>query len=114
MPAPYVTGAAILQAVAGSGTPSVNAADVAWADTCADAVEGAIATRLGDGAFTPSASQEDQLFAAAVLDGASLYASRKSPGGVVVAPDGSDIIRLNSDILRACERVLYPLNPGIG
>ena len=114
MPAPYGTGAAILQHVAGSGTPSVVAADVAWADICADAIEGTIATRLGDGAFTPSASQEAALVAAALQDGAALYVARKSPGGVVVAPDGGEIVRLNSDILRACERVLYPLNPGIG
>ena len=114
MAAPYVTGAAILQHVAGSGTPSADSDDVAWAGKCADAVEGAIAHRLEDGAFTPSASQEDMLIAAALQDGAALYVARKAPHGVLsISPDG-DVARLGSSILRACEQVLYPISPGIG
>jgi hypothetical protein len=111
---PYVTGAQNLQHVAGSGAPSTDADDVAWAGKCADAVEGAIAHRLGDGAFTPSASQSDMLEAAALQDGAALYVARKAPHGVLsVTPDG-DVARLGSSILRACESILYPINPGIG
>lgn len=113
MAAPYVTGAAILQHVAGSGTPSADTEDVAWAGLCADAVEGAIAHRLEDGAFTPSASQEDALIAAALQDASALYVARKSPHGVLsVGPDG-EVARLGSDILRACNAILYPISPGI-
>ena len=115
MAAPYVTGAEILQAVAGSGTPSVVAADVSWANTCAAAIEGAIAHRLEDGAFTPTASQEAMLQAAAVLDGAALYVSRKAPHGVLsVDASTGEVARLGSALLRECEQVLYPINPGIG
>lgn len=114
MPAPYVTGADILQHAAGSSAPSAIAADEAWADICADAVEGAIASRLGDGAYTPTAAQDAQLVAAALQDATALYVARKAPHGVLsITPDG-DVARLGSDILRACERVLYPLDPGIG
>jgi len=113
MPAPYVTGAAILQHVAGSGTPSAEAADIAWADVVAAAIEGAIASRLDDGAYTPTASQDDQLAAAALQDGAALYVARKAPNGVVsFGPDG-DIARLGSAQLRACEPILYRISPGI-
>ena len=109
-----MTGAAILQHVAGSGAPSAVQADEDWADVCAAAVEGAIATRLGDGAFTPTASQEAQLVAAALQDGAALYVARKAPHGVLsITPDG-DVARLGSSILRACEQVLFPIDPGIG
>lgn len=111
---PYVTGAAILQHVAGSGTPSSDTEDVAWAGVCADAVEGAIAERLDDGAFTPSSSQVDQLTAAALQDGAALYVARKAPHGVLsIGPDG-DVARLGSAILRASDAILYRINPGIG
>jgi hypothetical protein len=110
---PYVTGAQILQHVAGSGTASADAEDVAWAGKCADAVEGAIASRLGDGAYTPTASQADQLEAAALQDGAALYMARKSPHGVLsIGPDG-EVARLGSDILRACDAILYRIDPGI-
>lgn len=111
---PYVTGAQILQHVAGSGTPSADTDDVAWADVCADAIEGAIAHRLGDGAFTPSSSQADMLAAAARQDGAALYVSRKAPHGVLsISPDG-EVARLGASLLRACEPVLFVINPGIG
>lgn len=113
MAAPYVTGAAILQHVAGSGTPSADTEDVAWAGKCADAVEGAIAHALEDGAFTPTASQEAQLIGTALQDGAALYVARKAPHGVLsVSPDG-DVARLGAAILRASWPVLYPISPGI-
>jgi hypothetical protein len=111
---PYVTGTQILQHVAGSGTASTDTDDVAWAGTCADAVEGAIASRLDDGAFTPTTAQTDQLEAAARQDGAALYMARKSPHGVLsIGPDG-DVARLGSEILRACDPILSRINPGIG
>lgn len=111
---PYVTGAQILQHVAGSGTPSADTDDVAWADTCAAAIEGAIAHRLGDGAFTPSSSQTAMLEAAALQDGAALYVARKAPHGVLTfTPDG-DVARLGASLLRACEPIVFAINPGIG
>ena len=111
---PYVTGAAILQHVAGSGTPSSDTEDVAWAALCAASIEGAIATRLEDGALTPTASQVAQLNVAALQDGAALYLGRKTPGGVLVLGDGTEVVRLGSAQLRACETILYPISPGIG
>lgn len=114
MAAPYVTGADVLQHVAASGSPSTDTDDVAWADVCAEAVEGAIASRLDDGAFTPTASQEAQLVAAARQDAAALYVARKAPHGVLnIGPDG-DEVRLGAAILRACEPILFRINPGIG
>ena len=114
MPAPYVTGAAILQHVAGSGAVSTVQADEDWADVCAAAVEGAIAERLDDGAFTPSTAVDNELQAAALQDGAALYIARKAPHGIVsVGPDG-DAQRIGSAILRACDAILWRINPGIG
>ena len=111
---PYVTGAQILQHVAGSGAPSADTDDVAWAATCAAAIEGAIAHRLGDGAFTPSSSQTAMLEAAALQDGAALYVARKAPHGVLsFTPDG-DVARLGASLLRACEPIVFAINPGIG
>lgn len=114
MPAPYVTGSAILQHVAGSGAASTDTEDIAWAAVVAAAIEGAIASRLDDGAVTPTAAQDNQLAAAALQDGAALYVARKAPNGIVsFGPDG-DIARLGSAQLRACEPILYRLSPGIG
>lgn len=114
MPAPYVTGEQILQMVAGSNAPSADADDVTWAGICADAIEGAIAHRLGDGGYTPTASQDDRLAAAARIDGAALYVSRKAPHGVLsFGPDG-DVARLGAPELRACEPILAVINPPIG
>ena len=111
---PYVTGAQILQHVAGSDAPSADTEDVAWAAKCADAVEGAIAERLEDGAFTPTASQTDQLETAALEDASALYVRRKAPHGVLsVSPDG-DVVRLGSAILRSCDAILWRISPGIG
>jgi hypothetical protein len=110
---PYVTGAQILQHAAGSGSPSANAADVAWAAKCAAAVEGEIASRLDDGAFTPTASQVAALEAAALQDGTALYMARKSPHGVLSIDADGDVARLGAAILRASDVVLYRINPGI-
>jgi hypothetical protein len=111
---PYVTGSAILQHVAGSGAPSADAEDEAWADVCAAAVEGAIADRLDGGALTPTTEQDAQLTAAALQDGAALYVARKAPHGVLsIGPDG-DVARLGSAILRASDAILYRISPGIG
>lgn len=107
---PYVTGAEILAHVRNT---SPTAADTAWAATCADAVEGAIAERLGDGALTPTASQTDELMAAAVQDGAALYTARNAPHGILsTSPDG-DVARLGSQILRMCDPILHRISPGI-
>ena len=111
---PYVTGAQILQHVAGSQAPSADADDVAWAGKCADAIEGAIASRLDDGAFTPTASQTDQLEAAALQDAAALYVARKAPHGVLSIGPAGDEVRLGSALLRACDAILWRINPGIG
>lgn len=106
-----MTGALILAHVANT---SPSAADTAWAGTCAAAIEGAIADRLGDGALTPTASQEAQIVAAALQDGAACYVSRKSPHGVLsIGPDG-DAVRLGRDLLRELEPILYRIAPGIG
>jgi len=114
MPAPYVTGALILQHVAGSGAPSADADDVTWAGKCADAIEGAIAHRLGEGAYTPSTEQDARLVAAALTDGAAMYLTRKAPHGVLTfTPDG-DVARLGAADLRACEPILATIDPPIG
>ena len=110
MPAPYVTGSDVLEHVRKT---SPEADDSAWADTVATAVEGAIAERLGDGAYTPTSSQDDQLAAAALQDAAALYIARKAPHGVLsVGPDG-DVARLGASILRACDPILTRISPGI-
>lgn len=105
-------GAAILQHVAGSGTPSGETPDEDWADLVAAAINGAIDKRL-DG-ITPSAEDDATLTTLALQDAAALYIARKSPHGIVsFGPDG-DVVRQGSAILRACEQVLWPLSPGIG
>lgn len=106
---PYVTGAQILVHVGvGTGT----AAEQAWAGKCADAIEGAIATRLEGN--TPNASGIDELEVAALTDGAALYNSKASPSGVLsVGPDG-DAVRLGADSLRAVKPVLSRIHPTAG
>jgi hypothetical protein len=110
MAGPYVTAASIL-AHAGVETPT--AADTAWADACADAIEATIAERLGD--HTTSAGEDSMLLPAALQDGAACYVSRKSPHGVLsLGPDG-DVVRLGRDIMRELEPVLMRIvGPGIG
>ena len=105
----YVTGAQILTHV---GKTSPTADDTAWAGTCADAIEAAIAARL-DGE-TPSAGGTDELEAAARNDGAALFNSRNAPNGVQsIGPDG-DAIRLGADALRACKPVIQRVHSTAG
>lgn len=106
---PYVTGAQILTHV-GNGSPS--AADTTWAGLCADAIEGAIATRLEG--QTPTASGTDELEVAALTDGAALYNTRDGPSGIVnIGPDG-DVIRLGADSLRALKPVIARVHETAG
>jgi hypothetical protein len=110
---PYVTGSAILDHVRKADP---DADDIAWADSCAAAIEAAIADRLDtpDGALTPSATQIDRLEVAALQDGAACYVSRKAPHGVLAfGPDG-DAVRLGRELLRECDPILYAIAPGIG
>lgn len=112
MPTPWVDGAAILQHVAGSGSPSGETPDEDWADNVALAINGAIDHRL-DGA-TLTTEEDATLTALALQDAAALYIARKSPHGIVsFGPDG-DVVRQGSTILRACEQILWPRSPGIG
>ena len=114
MPLPYVDGAAVLQHVAGSGSPSTATPDEEWADTVAAAVNAAIKARLDDGALTPTTDQDAELEAAALQDAAQLYMARKSPNGLVsFGPDGS-VVRQGSSLLRAADAILYRISPGIG
>ena len=97
----YVTGAQILTHV---GKSSPTADDTAWAGSCADAIEAAIAARL-DGE-TPSAGGIDELEVAARTDGAALFNTRAAPHGILsIGPDG-DTVRLGSDSLRAVNKVI--------
>lgn len=113
MPAPYVTGAAILThagADAGGVTPTPD--DEAWADVCAAAIEAEIADRLVD--VTLSATQEDAVTRAALDDGAAAYARRRAPHGVLsIGPDGQ-AVRLGADVLLTLKPVLRRISPGIG
>lgn len=111
---PYVTGAQILQHVAGSGSPSTEDPDEAWADKVADAIESAIHARLDAGGLTPTAEQVLELELSALQDGAMVYLARKSPAGIVsFGPDG-DVVRQGSNLLRTSDAILYRISPGIG
>jgi hypothetical protein len=106
---PYVTGAGIL-AHRGIGAPT--AYQTTWAGLCADAIEGALATRLTG--VTPSAGETDQLEVAALTDGSALFASKEAPDGIrSMGPDG-DVVRIGSDALRACIPVLSRVHPTAG
>ena len=106
---PYVTGAQILTHV-GNGSPT--AADTTWAGLCADAIEGAIATRLEG--QTPTADGVNELEVAALTDGAALYNTRDGPSGIVnIGPDG-DVIRLGADSLRALKPVIARVHETAG
>lgn len=108
---PYVTGTQILVHVGvGTGT----AAEQSWAQKCADAIEGAIATRLDSGAVTPDSAGVDELEVAALTDGAALYNSKAAPNGILsVGPDG-DAVRMGADSLRAVKPVLARIHPTAG
>lgn len=108
----YVTGAAIL---AHARKDSPTAADTAWAETCAAAVEGAIAYRLGGLTYAEDSDAHAELVRAALQDGAAAYADRDAPHGIVsTGPDGQ-ATRVGRDIVRALAPVLDRLGePGIG
>ena len=106
---PYVTGAQILTHV---GNASPSGADTTWAGLCADAIEGAILTRLEG--QTPTADGVNELEVAALTDGAALYNTRDGPSGIVnIGPDG-DIIRLGADSLRALKPVIARVHATAG
>jgi len=105
----YVTGAQILTHV---GKSSPTADDTAWAGTCADAIEAAIAYRL-DGE-TPSAGGVDELEAAARTDGAALFLTRNAPHGVLSIGPDLEAVRLGSDSLRAVDRVIARVHSTAG
>lgn len=105
----YVTGAAILTHV---GKTSPSGADTTWAGLCADAIEGAIATRLEG--QTPTAEGVNELEVAALTDGAALFNTRNAPSGVQsLGPDG-DVIRLGADSLRALKPVIARVHATAG
>lgn len=106
---PYVTAAQILVHV---GKSSPTAADTTWAGLCADAIEGAITTRLEG--QTPTASGTDELEVAALTDGAALFNTRNAPSGVQsFGPDG-DVVRLGADALRALKPVIARVHATAG
>jgi hypothetical protein len=107
----YVTGAQILTHV---GKTSPTAEDTAWAGTCADAIEGAIAARLDSGAVTPNSAGVDELEAAARSDGAALFNSKAAPHGVLSLGIDGEAVRLGADSLRACLPVLRRIHPTAG
>ena len=106
---PYVTGTQILVHV-GKGTGT--AEEIAWAGKCADAIEGAIATRLEGN--TPDASGVDELEVAALTDGAALFQSKAAPNGVLSMGIDGEAVRLGADSLRAVQPVLRRIHPTSG
>lgn len=111
MAAPYVTGDIIL-AMVGKTDDGPTGPNQVWADKCADAIEGAIATRLEG--QTPTAEGEDELIVAAAIDGAALFNTRNAPSGVQsLGPDG-DVIRLGADSLRALKPVIARIHETAG
>jgi hypothetical protein len=72
---PYVTGAAIL-AHAHVTSPTSDEED--WADACAASIEALIDERLADVTVEAASNAEAELTAAALIDGAALYATRET------------------------------------
>ena len=106
---PYVTGTQITTHV---GKPSPSAEEIAWAQKCADAIEGAITTRLEGN--TPDASGVDELEVAALADGAQLFQSKAAPSGVLSMGIDGEAVRLGADSLRAVQPVLRRIHPTAG
>ncbi len=107
----YVTGTQITTHV---GITSPSAAEIAWAQKCADAIEGAIATRLDAGAVTPNSSGVDELEVAALTDGAALYNSKDAPSGVLSMTIDGQAVRMGADSIRALRPVLARIHPTAG
>ena len=111
MAAPYVTGDLILVHV-GKTDDGPTGPNQVWADKCAAAIEGAIATRLEG--QTPSAGNESELIAAALTDGAALFNTRNAPSGVQSLGPVGDVIRLGADSLRALRPVIARIHETAG
>ncbi len=107
----YVTGTQITTHV---GITSPSAAEIAWAQKCADAIEGAIAARLDSGAVTPNSAGVDELEVAALTDGAALYNSKASPNGILSQTIDGQAVRMGADSLRAVKPVIARIHPTAG
>ena len=110
MAAPYVTGTLILAHVR---VTSPSADQIAWAATCAAAIESLIAYRMAG--VTITAAMETELIRAALQDGAAAYMDREAPYGVMSFGADGESTRIGRDLSRA----LYPVfiryaGPGIG
>ncbi len=97
----YVTGDELL-AHAGITAPSGN--DSNWADTCAQAINAAIAHQLTG--TTLSAYGAAELYRAALTDGVGAYLDRDAPHGILSTGIDGSAVRLGADILRASVPVL--------
>ena len=113
MPAPYVTGGAILTHVRKEGATGD---EEDWADACAAAIEGVIDEFLDGGALTPTSSQEAELIVAALQDGAACYIGRTAPHGIMSISAEGDIVRLGRNLIRELDPILQRIQggPGIG
>lgn len=109
---PYVTGTEILAHVGKVAPNTPTAAEIAWAGKCADAIEGAIATRLEGN--TPNASGVDELEVAALTDGAALFNSKSAPHGVQTLGVDQTVVRLGADSMRALDPVIARVHPTAG
>ena len=108
---PYVTGTQILVYV-GKGTGT--AEEIALAQKCADAIEGAISARLDAGSITPSAAGVDELEMSTLIDGAALFDAYSAPHGVLSVGIDGEAVRLGADSLRASLPVLRRIHPTAG
>ena len=107
----YVTGTQITTHV---GITSPSAAEIDWAHMCADAIYGAIATRLDAGAVTPNCAGVDELEVAALTDGAALYNSKDAPNGILSQSIDGQAVRMGADSLRAVKPVISRIHPTAG
>lgn len=109
---PYITAADILDH-AKVGSPS--AADTAWSETVAAAIEALIAHEMTGVTVASPSDAEAELIRAALDDGAAAYARRNAPHGVLsIGPDGQ-VARLGSDLALALRPVFRRYGtPGIG
>lgn len=108
-----VAGADILIHALGVSTPT--AADEAWADLCAGAINGAIETALNGYEIVADSAAEAELARAALIDGIAAYQDRDAPNGILtMGPDGAPV-RVRADPLRAAWPPIHRYAiPGIG
>lgn len=100
---------------AGVQTPASDP-DTEWATQCAAAVQEAIDHELAGVTITDPSGPFDAIRAAARVDAAAAYVSRRAPHGILsVGPEGQ-AVRLGSDIIRALRPVLarYSERGGFG